>query len=1078
MADPPGWTHLLLESGQLDNLQSPLRGSARLRFTCLSVSVRFIALGSNTGNVYIFDRLTQKHLQVVFPEVDPAAVNVVSLCPNEKLVAFSTLNGHVIVMEMNVDRRARPERLKLVTEHMRTTVTCIQWEHSGGKIYVSDVTGKVSMTVVPKVKNLVVMPVDVIMRLESAVIQMDWSDNKLLVSTMTRAYCCNTLKEGEYGACFYKLSKTSFPMMYCARPSSRVWEVDYEGNVLSTHQFKHLLATPPIKVIDINDKEWVTTPTSEWAGQGINLPRLKMFGSQYLLSWKNNRVYILNPVKVKVILWTELDTGIKDLCTVKSDMYLFMTSGEVRRIQMFAVSQVVSILQKKNVTLAADLCCKFQQVLLKGKWRKHLSVDRLQSIQQQIKGTDLENDYNIFMVEASKNDVETISDEDDSSETGRSRSSSSASVQSYSKVINTVNRMSTEEAILDCDVTDHDSNQDFSAIFSPNGENFRQTDEVCKEDGANSYCHSDADNKQDINEQIDIEKLHTGSNSPELQSNEVIVENNIVTKVNREEFGDSHHDRSCDLGPSCDTDIDREINGKPSLQITSALVHSEHNNDDNVAASPPQDEIDNTLPVESHKILQNDEDLAPVLALNQSSEVSTSPGKVKKKRRVKTVNLGVPSTDNKTKPVQKGTKSGGGMKRSVSTSIIDGALKTTDFSQRRLSLDIYQDDIFSEERSPSQNVENKTNLLDESLPESSSLSSEGVTLTEGCGTISSTSAKSLHNGTPADNRKTGGMVKVKSESDIASNLKMAHCAPPTTHTGDRPHTIINDRSDGKETEFSNSYERKSAEFMSSSERKNADLTASLDSSSLGSSPSQSPLSQSWEGPTAGSHTSSSPKVSLSSMKDSLQSRFSVTKRKFLKTIKEKALLTKSPSQEDLSGMNFLPKPHSGDDLLTMDSVANKGKPVFGSIAESSGEQVTANTEPPVDLSELMAKTDSTLKILQDTNVVLNSAAVMDTLMNWVTQLNRTLQVLHTKVYTDQLAARTLTDSSNKGQVQNKALDNNTSGDLKDGGSQKDDGIENVTLDPYSTDKWTECWSNTESGQTTDHCVESDAKPSK
>ncbi|XP_021339586.1 Hermansky-Pudlak syndrome 5 protein-like isoform X2 [Mizuhopecten yessoensis] len=1072
MADPPGWTHLLLESGQLDNLQTPLRGSARLKFTCLSVSAKFIALGSNTGNVYIFDRNTLKHLQVVFPEVDPSAVNVVALCPNEKLVAFSTLNGHVVVMEMNIDRRARPERLKLVTEHVRTTVTCIQWEHSGGKIYVADVTGKVSMSVVPKVKNLVEMPVNVIMRLESSVIQMDWSDNKLLVSTMTRAYWCDTIKqqyspvgkkprEGEYGGCFYKLSKTSFPMMYCARPSSRVWEVDYEGNVLSTHQFKHLLAIPPIKVIDMNETEWVTTPASEWAGQGINLPRLKMLGSQYLVSWRNNRVYILNPVKVKVILWTELGTGIKDLCTVKSDMYLFLTSGEVRRIQMFSVSQVVSILQKKNVTLAADICCKFQEVLLQGKWRKHLSMERLQVLQQQIKGTDLEQVYNNFMVEIIKKESADYSDDDGSSESNRSRSSSSASVQSYNRIMSTFRRESTEEDILNgvATVTDGDiDNTDVSTTnLPPDNESFVQKDEIQHDNGASNNCPSDTEivqEQQNISEEIHIGKPQTRSRSQ--GSDEDMLDKHVVKVGDKDEICDGNLDSTCDLDPSCDLgiDIDRDRNGETSSEIKRVFLHADNNHDD-VATPPTGDDIDGIVQVESHKIQQNDEDLAPVVAKSPSMEASTSLGRGKTKRRVKTVDLGIPSKGNKNKLVQK-----------------DSLLK------KAVSLDIYKDDIFAEETgdlitNPTQNVveSETTPLSDVKLSSSGSRSSHSVTTEGDLNPVLVSSSKPLNNGTLSNGRKPDGMIKVKSESDIASSLMSAHSAPQK-NTGDRRHSTLNGSSEGKEAEFSNSYDSKQAEFSNSYERKHADLTSSFDSSSLGSSPSQSPLSQSWEGPTGNSHTAgSSPKVSLSSMKDSLQSKFTVTKRKLLKTIKEKTSLSKSPSNDDLSTMNVLSKSLSSEDLLTMDSVPNKGKLGFGSIVENSSEQEEKpELKPLVDLSELMTKTETTLKALQDTDVVLNAVAVKDTLTSWVVELNRTLHVLHTELYTDRLA-KISTDSTTLGEVQHKSLDRKSLGVVKEEELQEE-GKE--TLDPYSADRWTECWSNTESGgQTTGQSLNSD-----
>lgn len=38
------------------------------QYTCFDVSSRYIAVGSNTGSVYIFDKNSLRHLQVVFTE--------------------------------------------------------------------------------------------------------------------------------------------------------------------------------------------------------------------------------------------------------------------------------------------------------------------------------------------------------------------------------------------------------------------------------------------------------------------------------------------------------------------------------------------------------------------------------------------------------------------------------------------------------------------------------------------------------------------------------------------------------------------------------------------------------------------------------------------------------------------------------------------------------------------------------------------------------------------------------------------------------------------------------------------------
>lgn len=63
----------------------------------------------------------------------------------------------------------------------------------------------------------------------------------------------NKERDGEYGACFFPQNKGLLvgqpPLLFCARPGSRIWEASFNGEVLSTHQFKQLLACPPLPLV-------------------------------------------------------------------------------------------------------------------------------------------------------------------------------------------------------------------------------------------------------------------------------------------------------------------------------------------------------------------------------------------------------------------------------------------------------------------------------------------------------------------------------------------------------------------------------------------------------------------------------------------------------------------------------------------------------------------------------------------------------------------------------------------------------------------------------------------------------------
>ncbi len=67
----------------------------------------------------------------------------------------------------------------------------------------------------------------------------------------------NKEREGEFGACFLLQGpggQRGQALLFCARPGSRIWEASFSGEVLSTHQFKQLLACPPLPLVSY---KWV-----------------------------------------------------------------------------------------------------------------------------------------------------------------------------------------------------------------------------------------------------------------------------------------------------------------------------------------------------------------------------------------------------------------------------------------------------------------------------------------------------------------------------------------------------------------------------------------------------------------------------------------------------------------------------------------------------------------------------------------------------------------------------------------------------------------------------------------------------
>lgn len=176
-------------------------------------------------------------------------------------------------------------------------------------------------------------------------------------------------RDGEYGACFFPQNRGLVPgqppLLYCARPGSRMWEANFNGDVLSTHQFKQLLACPPLPLISFRQANALRLSTQFFSSGVLNLqsssvasaemshittrsrralsplPSLNCcilgnFGTaflgifshtsveslnslpgrlvclcrdQNLMTWTDSAIYIFTPQNGQVLLWTEVKGG-------------------------------------------------------------------------------------------------------------------------------------------------------------------------------------------------------------------------------------------------------------------------------------------------------------------------------------------------------------------------------------------------------------------------------------------------------------------------------------------------------------------------------------------------------------------------------------------------------------------------------------------------------------------------------------------------------------------------------------------------------------------------------------------------
>nr|XP_054490862.1 BLOC-2 complex member HPS5 isoform X6 [Agelaius phoeniceus] len=195
----------------------------------------------------------------------------------------------------------------------------------------------------------------------------------------------NKERDGEFGACFFPVGKNSGnqqPLIYCARPGSRMWEVNFDGEVQSTHQFKQLLSSPPLPVVTLRQDPDYTG--SSCSPQSLSFSKLLYLTEHCVVTWTERGIYIFLPQSLQVLLWSEVK-DIQDIAVHKSELFCLHTNGKVVHLSLLLVDRCIERLMRRGFwTLAARVSCLFQNSIVSCRARKNLPLDKLEHLKSQL----------------------------------------------------------------------------------------------------------------------------------------------------------------------------------------------------------------------------------------------------------------------------------------------------------------------------------------------------------------------------------------------------------------------------------------------------------------------------------------------------------------------------------------------------------------------------------------------------------------------------------------------------------------------------------------------------------------------
>uniref|UniRef100_A0A6P4FH71 WD repeat-containing protein CG11141 n=1 Tax=Drosophila rhopaloa TaxID=1041015 RepID=A0A6P4FH71_DRORH len=342
---------------------------ANLNLTCVDATEEFLAVGSDAGIVFWYNRHTGE-MQKLKAEVATRITCVRIVNSVEFMVAAGCANGQVSIFQIQKElprdldlvapcTRSRPIERYTIRDLHKCVVSCCEWSKNGMKLYSGDRQGVVVLTEFDYQAHLS-KSVEILSEAYE-IVQLSVQQSHLLVATLYRCIVCqldvhtaqwNITQVGkkdrkqliDCGAVFLKKQSANKPQLVCGRPGLRFWVADSEGNVSKTVLFRDaVLRSPTWEIPILNPKQRPEPPSSQppaSAGDSgmqdgevghvasSNFRQLYLYDSHdsLLVTHDDATLYILNLDRLKVEAVARGFRKILDFCVCGKE--IFVLEGE------------------------------------------------------------------------------------------------------------------------------------------------------------------------------------------------------------------------------------------------------------------------------------------------------------------------------------------------------------------------------------------------------------------------------------------------------------------------------------------------------------------------------------------------------------------------------------------------------------------------------------------------------------------------------------------------------------------------------------------------------------------------------
>ncbi|KAL9913836.1 WD repeat-containing protein CG11141 [Glossina fuscipes fuscipes] len=239
-----------------------------LNITCFDALEKFLALGSDAGKVYWYNRTSGQVQKLKSDSTHPIKyVKVVDSV--EYMVAAGNSVGQVFVFQIPKEvptdinlvapcTRSRPIERYVIRDLHQDSISCCEWSKNGMKLYSGDRQGIVVLTEFDYHEHIS-KSVEILNEAYE-IVQMSAHKGYLLVSSLYRSIVCHRAngvwvitqigkKDRKQlihcGGTFLKQILIENTKIICGRPNLRFWLADIEGNVEKTLLYREAITRSP-----------------------------------------------------------------------------------------------------------------------------------------------------------------------------------------------------------------------------------------------------------------------------------------------------------------------------------------------------------------------------------------------------------------------------------------------------------------------------------------------------------------------------------------------------------------------------------------------------------------------------------------------------------------------------------------------------------------------------------------------------------------------------------------------------------------------------------------------------------------